>query len=302
MHADADTEMENSILIYDQNNETRLMLAATIKGDGYTVLSAESESEALTLCENEVPFVVVTDYKGEGTNGLSFYRKLKEKNANANVFFTVRENDADKIPSLVREGVITFFFKPIEVHDLRYVLQKAYATLQMTEASLPTITDYTTREEKEVVIPNDLTVIGTVVQNLTLIPSCRLETANTLRTLLAGLIENAILYGNYRVTKEEVMVAYESNQFNLLIEDVLEEANAKKTRVRVTYRLTNEGATYIIADEGEGFEWEALFRQIEAKTYKTLPGRTIALAKAYFDSMTYDKNGSIVTIMKKFEG
>ena len=110
-----------TILLVEDDVETRGTLSAILAGEGYEVLTAGDGREALEVLGRKVPSLIVLDLIMPGMDGWQFLQRLN------------RDDDFAMIPVLVasaadREpaGVAGFFAKPLDVSGL---LKKVRDTL-----------------------------------------------------------------------------------------------------------------------------------------------------------------------------
>jgi len=65
-----------AILIIEDDRNQRLLLEEELAGEGYTILTAASGTEALTILERTMPDLVVLDLAMPGMDGLELMGKL----------------------------------------------------------------------------------------------------------------------------------------------------------------------------------------------------------------------------------
>lgn len=112
-------------------------------------------------------------------------------------------------------------------------------------------------------------------------------------------IFNAIEHGNLHIVynqkknwiKEGI---YKEKLFSLMKEDY-----AMNSKIYVTSTLENNSLTTIIEDEGYGFNPEKQLTLQGKDELVRENGRGLILIKSYFDSISYNKKGNKVTLIKK---
>jgi anti-sigma regulatory factor (Ser/Thr protein kinase) len=68
--------------------------------------------------------------------------------------------------------------------------------------------------------------------------------------------------------------------------------------VHIDARLTSEYFEISIRDEGKGFAWRDL-PAVAPESLLSFNGRGIFLTKIYFDEVTYNETGTMVTLRKR---
>jgi CheY-like chemotaxis protein/anti-sigma regulatory factor (Ser/Thr protein kinase) len=120
-----DTQFTGTILVIEDENDVRRALDRLLRTKGFSVLSAASANEALTLVTEKGtrPDLVISDYNLPGKNGIESIE-------------AVREALAWKVPAIVLTGDIrSHVIKSIATHDLSVVVKPVHADelLQLIE-------------------------------------------------------------------------------------------------------------------------------------------------------------------------
>jgi len=117
---------------------------------------------------------------------------------------------------------------------------------------------------------------------------------------LREIIINAIEHGNLGVTFEDKSDSMmNDNYFDIIRARQLEPQNLEK-KVHIDYSINSERVIYIIADEGEGFNYEqfTMASQNEVNENFLAHGRGISMTKSAFDDVSYNKKGNHVMLTK----
>jgi len=121
-----------------------------------------------------------------------------------------------------------------------------------------------------------------------------------LQIALREIIINAIEHGNLGVTFEEKSASMiNDSYFDLIRERQLESENLEK-RIQIEYSVDSERVSYIITDEGNGFNYNHF---TELKEYNPdenflAHGRGIRMTQSAFDEVIYSDKGNQVTLTK----
>jgi len=107
------------ILIVDDNADARIILAATLKSDGYTVVTASDGVEALKLAREAPPDMIISDILMPVMDGFQFCRLCREDERLARipfVFYSASYTEKKDKEFGLSMGAVRFIVKPMD-HD-----------------------------------------------------------------------------------------------------------------------------------------------------------------------------------------
>ena len=111
---------------------------------------------------------------------------------------------------------------------------------------------------------------------------------------LSELLVNAVEHGNLGISYTEKSTLLENNCWEDEVERRLKMPDYRQRRVRVSYQKHIDRLTYLITDEGDGFDWSG-FLEIDPVRGSDSHGRGIALARMIsFSKLEYMGNGNQV--------
>lgn len=100
-----------TVLVVEDHDDTRQVVARLLQGDGYRVLTASGAVEALTLLEQTRPSLVITDYCMPGTSGLTLLAEIRKSERLRDVpVIMFSADEGAKHPALAA-GVDAFILK-----------------------------------------------------------------------------------------------------------------------------------------------------------------------------------------------
>jgi DNA-binding response OmpR family regulator len=113
-----DRPVAGGVLLVDDMLETAQLLAYLLAPLKTTVTVAGSAEEALTILDNEVVDLVVTDLNMPGTSGLELARELRtRRDVPAVIFMTGSQLAGDRIAAFAL-GAVAYLQKPVDVAHL----------------------------------------------------------------------------------------------------------------------------------------------------------------------------------------
>ena len=131
-------------------------------------------------------------------------------------------------------------------------------------------------------------------RNLITLLSNTLLDGNKIVMGLMELVTNAIEHGNLGITYEDKTWLLEQGQWEAEVERRLALPENLNKSVTLEFERTDDGARFLIQDEGDGFDWQDYLEISPDRAFDT-HGRGIAMARMLsFDHLEYQGNGNRV--------
>lgn len=127
------------ILIVEDDPDTANMLRAYFEAQGYRVLTAAWGNDALRLCQETVPDLVIQDIRLPDIDGYQVVQELRKGTRTGNVpiiFLTERQARDDKITGL-RLGAVAYLTKPFDMQELHLRVRNALRRSSYTSLVSP---------------------------------------------------------------------------------------------------------------------------------------------------------------------
>lgn len=126
----------NKVLIVDDEQNIRLVLAAMLKKEGYDVVSATDGREALQVLKAGKIDVVVTDLKMPNLDGMGLLNCITEQYPEVPVIIITAHGTVATAVEALKKGALDYITKPFELDDLKNVISKAIKTRNLNENEL----------------------------------------------------------------------------------------------------------------------------------------------------------------------
>jgi DNA-binding NtrC family response regulator len=117
--------MPRQILIIDDDADIRDALSGVLDRDGAAVRTADGAVRALQSVE-PVPDVILLDVRMPGMSGLELLRLLRSRVPTADVVMMTAYDDMQTVVAAMRGGAVDFVPKPLDLHELRRVLERVF--------------------------------------------------------------------------------------------------------------------------------------------------------------------------------
>src|SRR3989338_11568084 len=110
--------MKKSILIIDDDKNILKYLEDSLEEKGCAVLECTGGDEGVRLYENHKPFLVLTDLRMTGMDGLSVIEKIRSLDQKANVIMMTGYASVETAVEAMKRGARDYIAKPFDVDDL----------------------------------------------------------------------------------------------------------------------------------------------------------------------------------------
>src|SRR5689334_23946610 len=105
--------MSGSILVVDDDADTRELIVDSLVRRGYTATSVATGNDALEAVRHTDLDVVVTDYQLGGMTGIDLCRRLSELRPDLPVIVLTGHGNMELAVASIRAGAYDFITKPI---------------------------------------------------------------------------------------------------------------------------------------------------------------------------------------------
>jgi len=109
---------QNTLLIVDDDVTFASILSKALTRRGYNVITAETASEAVDLCEQHQPQQAVVDLKLETESGLNVLPQLKQANPEIKMVILTGYSSISTAVEAIKMGAINYLCKPAGVDDI----------------------------------------------------------------------------------------------------------------------------------------------------------------------------------------
>ena len=117
--------MTRKILLVDDEEGIRKVLAIALADSGYEVFTAEGGKEAFDIFRKMQPPIVLTDIKMPGMDGIALLQKIKEESPDTEVIMITGHGDMELAIRSLKFDATDFITKPINHDALEIALKRA---------------------------------------------------------------------------------------------------------------------------------------------------------------------------------
>ena len=124
------------ILIVDDEQSMRELLAILLKKEGLEVLTAGSRAEAAALLGQHAVDLVLTDVRLPDGDGLEILRHVKAAAPETVVIVMTAYGTSEAAVAARKLGAFSYLFKPFDVDEVRIVIREALAARDLLEENV----------------------------------------------------------------------------------------------------------------------------------------------------------------------
>jgi two-component system, NarL family, response regulator LiaR len=117
------------VMIVDDHDIVRRGLSMFLNGfDDVTLVGeAANGKDALRLCHELQPHVILMDMSLPDTDGIRLTRSIRAENPQVQVVMLTGSKDAELVQNALQAGAIGYMLKNVSVDDMLYTIRMAYA-------------------------------------------------------------------------------------------------------------------------------------------------------------------------------
>jgi CheY-like chemotaxis protein/anti-sigma regulatory factor (Ser/Thr protein kinase) len=291
----------SKVLVVDDNAFDRNLAGKLLeKGTGLTVVHAADGKEALVVIDKEEPDLVVTDLQMPEMSGLELVEEIKSKHPSLPVILMTAHGSEEIAMQALRKGAASYVPKRNLAQDLVETIEGVLGTVTANQEQ-KRLLECLTHTESHFLFHNDPSLIapllGHLQDNLTRMQLCdeigRIRVTVAIREALI----NAIHHGNLEVSS--ALKETSEDAYDKLIEERRRQKPYRDRRVYVSTRESPAEATYIIRDEGQGFDYTNLPNPTDPANVEKVSGRGLFLIRTFMDEVHHNDKGNEITMIKR---
>lgn len=293
-----------TILVVDDSRVSRLVAGRLFeKHGGWRVAYAADGVEALAAIERDPPRVVLTDLQMPHMDGLELVGRVRERFPRIPVVLMTGQGSEKIAIAALRAGAASYVTKRALPTELFDALDQVLAASRTDETRQRVLAGLTRRVSR-FVLENDPELVPPLVgmfrDDLLALGLCDPTGATRAGIALEEALLNAVYHGNLGVSSD-LKREGDGSAFHRLAAARRADPTYRDRRVRVTARLTPAAATFVIADDGPGFDVGALPDPTDPDNLDRPSGRGVLFMRTFMDEVTYNPPGNRVTLVKRRE-
>lgn len=297
----SDKNVAKKFLIVDDSTVERVLLRSLLKRHWphCEVLEAADGIEGLLAVEQEMPDLVLTDLCMPRSGGLDLLVALRDKESVIPVVVISGMGNEETAVEALNAGASSYVPK-LRVPQLLVSTISTVLELATTHRNRRRVIGCLGSMELQFELENDSSLVSPMIKYLEdHIGSLRLCDEHELVRIGVALHEslsNAIHHGNLELDselrQEEESIYYELAEARKLIWPYCDR------RVHVCASLNDEQVSFVIRDEGPGFNHQKVLDPTHEENMDRIGGRGLLLIRSFMDEVTYNSQGNEITLVK----
>jgi CheY-like chemotaxis protein len=289
-----------TILVVDDSSEGREIAGACLKEHGVAPLYAENGREALEVIKQSQPDAVLTDLHMPEMNGLSLVERMRVDHPNVPVVLMTDRASGQTAVAALRAGAASYVPKKDLKTDLCDAMGVVMTTLEAKKYR-EKVRRFLQQTESHFVMGYEregpTALVSHFQSDLSRLNFCDETLLFQVSTALTEALANAIDHGNLEL--DSTLREQSEQEYAKQREERMQQPPYRDRRVHVIERLSPPEVTYVIRDEGPGFDWSALPNPTDPENLLKASGRGVMLIRTFMDDVTFNDTGSEITMVKR---
>lgn len=288
------------ILIAEDEDDIRRLLALNMKKEGYEVIECKDGIEALEAFKNQEVHLALLDIMMPNIDGITVMEEIRKTSVIPIIFITAMSTDSDKVLALGL-GADDYIVKPINTIELTArvasQLSRCYQYVNNKEEKQEYLTIININSRRATKIITDLFEFSLLDSMDYKLNMKNVDVNEVLREIVAYYIpelEAKDFNYDFNISEEEYLVNIDEVKFTRAISNLIDNAikyNEKNTTLSVISRKFNDRIEIRIFDDGRGINeeirdkiFEAFVREDKARSSSTEgAGLGLAITKAIIE-------------------
>ena len=289
------------VLVVDDSPVDRARAGGLLKKSADLVPAyAANGREALAAIAAHAPDIVVSDLQMPEMDGLELVGAVRRQFAALPIILMTAHGSEETAVQALRKGAANYVAKrnlAAELVDTVLNVRAVTRGGRDTSHHLHSVTETQTRFELGSDIAGVPSLIGQLEANLTRMQLVDETGLIRVAVALREALMNAIYHGNLELTSE--LLEVDESEYVALAERRRQQEPYARRRVHLLARETRTEATYVIGDEGRGFDPSAVPDPTEDQNLDRRTGRGLFLIRTFMDEVRHNAIGNEITLVKR---
>ncbi len=291
----------NHILVVDDSPTQLRQLQMVLEKEGYQVKSAVDGKQAYEAILADPPVLVVTDLQMPGMNGLELVAAVSEGSPSIPVILTTSQGSEEIAAEALQKGASSYVPKRDMMSNLVPTVRQVLSVIEAAQ-SVRAIAKFTVASSIELRLGNDESLVPKVIARLEQ-PLVELELFDEgdrmqIAMALDESLINAMVHGNLEVSSE-LRQTDDGKPYVEMIEKRKAQSPYQDRKVHVRLHATPTEATFLVRDEGPGFDRSILCDPTDPENLEKAGGRGLLLINAFMDVVEHNDLGNEITMIKR---
>ena len=292
--------MTNVLVVDDLPSDRQLVGRLLEQGADLKVEYAVHGADALSKMDQQRPDLVVTDLVMPEMDGLELVQVVTERYPLVPVILMTAQGNEEIAVQALMLGAASYVPKRRLADNLldtvHEVLRLSYHRRHESQ-----LMGCMTMTECSFVLDNDPHLIGPLAAHLqeetARIGLCDEIEGTRLGVAIEEALKNALYHGSLELggqLREEDREACEA-----LVAQRRRQPPYQDRRIHVAAKIAPDGASFVVRDEGPGFDVSSLPDPNDPASLAATAGKGVLLMRSFMDEVSYNETGNAVTLVKR---
>jgi CheY-like chemotaxis protein/anti-sigma regulatory factor (Ser/Thr protein kinase) len=291
--------MPTLLIVDDDAVDRELARRCVASIEDLEILEAENGEQALTMIAERAPDVVLTDLRMPVLDGLSLVRQATEQFPLVSVILMTSRGSEQIATEALLAGAASYVPKADLTELLAETLERVL-TIVAARRERTHVLRHLDSSESRFELPNDPALIAPLVaylqDDLERIGFADDHVRSQIGTALLEALSNAMIHGNLEVSSD--LRTSDSTPYQRLIEERRQSEPWSSRRVHCSSRQSPGQVSFVIRDEGTGFDFSQLPDPTRPETMLKSQGRGLYLIHAFMDEVEHNQAGNQIQLTK----
>lgn len=269
--------------------------------DSLRIIQASDGHEGVLVAEREKPDLILTDMNMPTRTGLELVEEVRVKNLGMPVILMTAHGSEEIAIKALQRGAASYVPKKLLAQEL---VDTVIAVLESAHASRShkRLLDCLVQTESHFRLENDPALIPPLIGYLkdSLFRISGSDETGLVRVTVAlrEAVLNAMHHGNLELSSS--LREKDERVYHKLAQERRTQKPYCDRRVYVEAKHAPHGSTYVIRDEGPGFNVNALPNPLDPENLEKVSGRGLLLIRTFMDEVRHNERGNEITLIKRF--
>lgn len=289
------------VLVVDDSPVDRTRAGGLLKkGTDLSPVFASNGKEALALIAEKAPDIVLSDLHMPEMDGLELVVEIRRRFADLPVILMTAHGSEETAIAALRKGATNYVAKRNLPREL---IPTVVGILQIARSGRDQqqLLNFLTATESHFELDNDIHNIAPLLAqletNVKRMQLCDSTGWMRIAVALREALVNAIFHGNLELTSQ--LLEDDESAFAQLAERRPREGVFASRRVHLIARETRNEVTYVIRDDGAGFNPATLPDPTDPQNLDRRTGRGLFLIRTFMDEVRHNATGNEITMVKR---
>ncbi len=293
----------STVLIVDDSAIDRSLAGGLLrKVPGLRVDFAVNGLDAWKRLAIQPPDLVLTDLIMPEMDGLELVAKVVSQYPLIPVILMTGRGSEETAVRALKLGAASYVPKSVLASLLVETVENVLEASREEQCEIR-LMECLSRSETSFQLGNDASMIGPLInylhRTIRAIGLCDQASGIRVCVALEEAINNALFHGNLEISSQ--LRTSDSRAYQQLVHQRSQDSPFRERTIQVEARFTKEAATFVVRDEGPGFDPQSLPDPTDPENLEKASGRGLLLMRTFMDSVEFNGSGNQVTMVKRVE-